>query len=77
MLLLLRRASRALEGCPSERQHFFGVGRENPEELTQTWFTNENASCQVQGKYGVLLTTKDTVKIPLKCNKLEISQAGS
>ncbi len=30
-LLLLRRAPRALESGPSERQHFLGVGREDSE----------------------------------------------
>ncbi len=31
LLLLLRRAPRALEGGPSERQHLLGVGREDSE----------------------------------------------
>ncbi len=31
LLLLLRRAPRALEGDPSERQHLLGVGREDSE----------------------------------------------
>ncbi len=31
LLCLLRRAPRALEGGPSDRQHLLGVGREDPE----------------------------------------------
>ncbi len=36
LLLLLRRAPRALESGPSERQHFLGVGREDSERGRRT-----------------------------------------
>ncbi len=36
VLLLLRRAPRALEGGPSERQHLLRAGREDPEWRRRT-----------------------------------------
>ncbi len=61
-LLLLRRASRALEGGSSERQHLLGVGHEDFEwgrRTTKGAFSEDISAASVP-VFAAPLTTVDT-----------------
>ncbi len=62
LLLLLRRAPRALESGPSERQHLFGVSRFQLEDTTEAKCTRVDWSTSTIGAWSQLIKEGLTVR---------------